>query len=523
MAVDYDLVVIGSSWEGIYAAKKAVQLQARVALVTQCDAQSNTNYLPNDILINQSLREAGCLNYYLENNLFAPKLTTTSATQSPHISLGEAGNWSQGVSSVMQAHNSLSSLAALGVDIIPGQGEFYRLPKLGFVVANKQLRSRSFLLATGSNYVAESTGSPYAAQLTSVNLSGYLTPQDLAPENLAELPHRLIIVGSGATAIELAQTLVRFNKDITLLIPQTRMSELSRIVCRLLPLEDLDVAMLIQAQLEAEGIKILTNLEAIQIKTIKGQKWLQAGDRALSADEIIVTADRRPNIAGLNLKGVNVRSDFERVWVNDKLQTTNPRIYACGDLSHPCTGLSEESSNNIAVTQYHVNLILKNALFMPYFKKNHQHYNCLPNVVLTQPNIARIGLGEDLARLYYVHNFYVVKQYFHNLAQAQISDRTTGMCKLLVRENGTILGCSLVADNAGELITVVAMMMKYKIKLDSNPMRGLTSCSIPAIYPSMTEILQQASESFYQQKLQRNPKLIKRLRTWFSLRKAWHK
>jgi pyruvate/2-oxoglutarate dehydrogenase complex dihydrolipoamide dehydrogenase (E3) component len=482
MVLDYDLVIIGSSWEGIYAARNAVQLKARVALVTQCD----TKYLPNDTLINHCLHEFGSWNYRLVNDF----LVKSSEINLPTISFSEANNRAIEINSIIQTQNSLANLAALGVDVIVGKGEFYRLPKLGFQINNRKLRSRNFLLATGSNF---------APIFTESNTSNnYLTLKDLGSKKISDLSNNLIVIGSEPIALEFAQTLARFGKQITLVVKHPR----------ILPQEDLDIATLIQAQLEAEGITIYTNSEVSQIRVINDQKWLQAGDRALSADEIIMVDYRQPNIEGLNLAGIDVKYDHQKVYVNHKLQTTNPNIYACGDV------IGGYCLPNIA--QYEVNLILKNTLFFPWYKTD---YTNLPWAILTQPNLARVGLTEKQAKQQYGENIYIVKEYLKNIAQAQILEETTGLCKLLVKENGTIIGCSLIGDRAADLITAIALMMQHKINLDPNPMRGLTSVSIPTIYPTMSEILQQASNNFYLQKLQRNPKLLKRLQTWFSLRR----
>ena len=482
MAVDYDLVIIGSSWAGIHAAQKAIQLQARVALVTQSDDL----FLPQDRLLNHSVSEAGQLNYQLANNPFA----TNATVKSPYISLLEAGNWAKEINSVMQVKNSLSSLAALGVDVIADKGEFCRLPKLAFQVQGRKLRSRHFLLATGTNFATESLGNGISDDC--------LTLREFWQQDLSALGQNMIIVGEDPTALELAQTLARFDKKVTIVAQKSR----------ILPQEDLDIAFLIQAQLETEGIKIYTNSTVSQIKTIEGQKWLQAGDRALVTDEIIIADYRQPNIVGLNLAGVNVKYDQTRVYVNQKLQTTNTNISACGDL------IGGYNLSNI--TNYEINIILKNTLFFSWYKTN---YAAVPWAILTQPNVARVGLNEQQAKQQYGTEIYVIKEYLNDIFQAQISERTSGICKLLVRENGEILGCSLICDRAAELITVIALMMQNKIRLDRNPMRGLTSLSLPTIYPSMAEILQRSFDNFYQQKLQRNPQLLNRLKSWFSLRK----
>lgn len=484
MAVDYDLVIIGSSWAGIYAARKAAQLQARVALVTQSDDL----FLPDDLLINHSIGEAGQLNHQLANYPFG-----TASVKSPYISLNEAADWARGINSVMQTNNSLSSLAALGVDIITDRGEFCRLPKLAFKLTNRELRSRHFLLATGINFEPRFISDGVA--------DSYLSLRQLYQQDLADLGENIVVVGSDPTALALAQTLARFAKKVTLIVEKPR----------ILPQEDLDIAVLIQAQLEASGIKIYLSSTVSQIKTIEGQKWLQAGNFALVTDEIIIADHGQPNIAGLNLAGVNVKYDHHSVYVNQKLQTTNPNISACGDLIG--------GYNLPGITYYEVNLILKNTLFFSWYKTN---YYAVPYVILTQPNLARVGLTETEAKQQYGSEIYVIKEYLNNIFQAQIAAQTTGVCKLIVRENGEILGCSLLCDRAGELITTIALMIKHKIPLAQNPLRGLTTCSIPTTYPSMAEILQHLSDNFYRQKLQRNPQLLNRLRSWFSLKRSWH-
>ena len=318
--------------------------------------------------------------------------------------------------------------------------------------------------------------------------------------DLVNLGQDLIVVGGNPTALELAQTLSRFDKQVTLITAQSR----------ILPEEDLEFALLLQAQLETEGVKIYTDAAIGQIKTINGQKWLQAGDNALSSDRIIFADSKQPNISDLNLAGVGVKCDRHRVLVNSKLQTNNPQIYACGDI---IGGYSIAS-----IADYEANVILKNTLFLARYRVN---YHTLPWAIFTRPNFARVGLTLERAEKEYGADLYVVREHFSDLERFQVADFTTGMCQLLVRDNGEIVGCSLIGDYATELITAIALMMQQRIKLDSNPMRGLTSLSQVTVQPSMSEIWQRAFDNFYQQKLQRNS-LRSRLQSWFSWRKEWH-
>lgn len=480
MAVDYDLVVIGSSWEGIYAAQQAVQLQARVALVTSCDDL----FLPNNALMMNTLSKIGCWNDQLANN----PVTKVSA-----ISLTAAKDRLNRVTSINQTKNSLANLAALGVDVITGKGEFCRLPHLAFQTAQRKrkLRSRNFLLATGANY----------SQIADQDAHDCLTLSQLW-QNLASLGQNIIIVGANPAALELAQILARFEKSVTLVTAQPR----------ILPQEEPEFAFLLQAQLEAEGVKLYPNSPISQMKTIDGQKWLQAGDRALTGEQIIIADGQQLNIESLNLAGVGVKYNHQKVFVNRKLQTSNPHIYACGDL------LGGYSLPNIA--RYEVNLILKNTLFFPWYRVN---YLPLPWVISTQPLFARVGLTTSQAQQQYGNDLYIVTKYFNDVERSLINNCTTGMCKVLIRENGEIVGCSLIGDRAEELITAIALMIQNKIKLEQNPMRGLTSLSLPTTYLSQSEIWQRVWNNYYQQKLQRHPRLLNRLRSWFSLRKEWHR
>jgi pyruvate/2-oxoglutarate dehydrogenase complex dihydrolipoamide dehydrogenase (E3) component len=483
MINDYDLVVIGASPEGIYAAITATQLQARVALVTYND----TGYLDNGSIINHSFNEIGRLNFQKRNDIFGVERDSSNSL----FSLTEARNWGNAVHDNLIAENSLTTAATLGVDVIVGKGEFCRLPKLAFNINQRKLRSRHFLLATSSIFRIKNIDDTVAANCLTYN-------DFLQLPDLSTLPNRLAIVGSSPRSLELAQSLTRFGKNVTLIVSDSR----------ILSSEDIDTSLLIQAHLEAEGIEIITNAKVTQIKEFSDSKWLQAGDRAIETDAIIFVDARQPNIEGLNLAGVEVKYNSHGILVNRKLQTTNPKIYACGDI------LGGYSLFSLA--QYEANIALKNTLFLPLFKID---YRCLPWGIFTQPNMMRVGLTETKAKQHYGDNFYVIKEYFKSVTQGQINGITTGWCKLLVTEQGEILGCTIIGDHAAELISAIALMMQHKIQLSPNLMKGMTTVEIPYISPSFAEIWQKVTNNYYRQKLQHNPKLLSWLETWFNWRR----
>ncbi|MDJ0687400.1 MAG: NAD(P)/FAD-dependent oxidoreductase [Xenococcaceae cyanobacterium MO_188.B32] len=485
MAVDYDLVVIGSSREGIYAAATAARLQARTALVTQ---NIEENSYSSEILFCHSLAQIARFVRISQENVFG---IYSQPSISAIAELTEARNWSKAVNCTLTEENSLTSLATLGVDVVYGKGEFCRLPQQALIVGNRKLRSRSYLIATGTYSIIEFQ--------EVIQDCGYLTLRDIyRQQDLSSLPHCLNIVGDSPHTLMLAQSLARLGKQIVLILAEKR----------LLPYEDAEASMLIQAQLEAEGVKILTSSPILQSKNLEEKKWLQVGDIAIETDEIILTGTKKPNVEGLNLAGVGVNCKPDRILVNKKLQTSNPHIYACGDV------LGGYFSPSIA--QYEANIALKNALFLPWFKTN---YSYLPWAILTQPNLARVGMTENQARQRYGDDICIIRQYWKNSTQAQITGNTTGLCKFIVLPQGEIIGAHLVGENAAELISAIALMMKSKLKLSKNTLGGLLTIDFPSTYPSFAETIQQTAAAYYQQKLAERKNLRNWLEIWFDLLK----
>lgn len=472
--VDYDLVVIGSNREAIYAALNAVYLNARVALVEQ-----HTSHSYREDIEQISTRLFTQMSYLFQENSNTLLVSESEAISTSLNRVEDVKAWVEEVIATTREENSPAILASLGVDVINGGGSFCQQPEQFFLVNKRKLRSRSYLIATGSHLVVP--------DIQGLKATGYLSIGDLWYKNTLELlPYNLTILGNSLLAIELAQCLVRLNKKVTLVIEDSR----------ILPKEDREASILIQAQLEAEGIRLITQSPVKQVRLIEGKKWVQAGNKGIETDEIIVVGSATPSIEDLNLAGVGVELEGNRIRVNDKLQTTNPRIYACGDV------IGGYSFSHIA--QYEARIAIKNALFVPVFKVD---YRCIPWMSFTEPSLARVGMTEAQARRRYEKDIYVVKQYFKHLFRAQMLDRTTGFCQLIVRGNGEILGAQIVGAGAGELISSIAQLMNNNIKLDR---------IIDLFFPSLTfsEIIHQTAFEWHKQKLKRN-------NIWQIWRKIW--
>ena len=482
MTIDYDVVIIGGTLAGRYAAWSATQLKARVALV-----EANVSQEP---IRNYTFTQTS---NFLQKLADLPSFGINALCSKTEEECQIVWNWQQamlyadGVAANTHKNLSPSILAAQGVDVIIDKGQFDPSPNLAFVAENRRLRGRSYLLATGA--------SPAIPDIEGLESTGYVTPAnvwDLFTQSTP--PKNWMILGGLPQSIELAQILARLDCQVTLILEHPY----------IFPQLDPEIALLIQAQLEAEGVKILPETSVTQVRQIDGKKWLQVGDRAIETDEILVATAQKANIESLNLAAVGVKWHHHRLVVNKKLQTTNPRIYACGDV------MGGYSFSNIA--NYEATVALKNALFFPLSKIN---YRSIPWGVSSQPPIAQIGLTEPQAkRRYRPKEVVVFTQYFKTLTTAQVRDEITGICKLIIRRNGEILGASVLGTAAGEIINIIALAIAKKIKI-----KELSSLSV--IYPSFSEILVQTAQMWDRDKLDRNMSLQDFLESFFHFRRSW--
>ena len=434
MTFDYDLVIIGGSVAAVYAAKTASQLKARVALV---QPQS-----PNAI----------------EDELWQFQRQPFSI--SPELSFYDLP---------IAEPYSPAILASLGIDVIFGEGQFCPKPKLAFETNDRLLRSRSYLLAPGSmatipNHIEGLTGA-IAEQLNQEVL------QQFHQSSNSKTPDRLIAIGSSPQAIAVAQNFAQRGSLVTLIIKSSR----------ILTQEDSEAAFLIQSELEALGIRVLTNTVVSQIKRIDDTTWVQAGDEALEADLVYIATKKLPNLESLNLERVGVEmvshdSGNKYLKLNQKLQTTRSNIYSCGNLS------SGAYFTNVAM--YEAKIAIKNALFWPIFQVE---YEKIPGAIFTEPQLARVGLTEAEATERYGKDILIFRQYFKHIAAAQLQGDTSGFCKLIARKNGDLLGVHMVGSGASELIHSFALAMQKGLKVSA-------IASMPHIFPSLSEINQQTAQ-----------------------------
>ena len=271
---------------------------------------------------------------------------------------------------------------------------------------------------------------------------------------------------------------------------------------RLLPYDDRDTAYLIQAQLEADGVEVLTSTTVTQVRQIDHKKWVQAGTRAIEADELLLAIPPKFDPVALNLDAVQVKYNAWGILVDRTLRTSNHCIYACR------SSIANHCAPQLAISD--AKLAVNNALFLPIATVARHH---VPVITYSQPELARVGHSESEARRLYGEDVVVVQQPFKALTRSHIQGDTTGFCKFILRRNGSILGAHVVGTQASELIGTIALAMQQQLKIQAIAKLGLPSSSLAAI-------MQQTAVEWHRLRLQRNTKLQSFLERFFNWRRS---
>ena len=473
MVVKYDIVIIGGGSAGLVVASAAAQLKAKVALVER-------NKLGGDCLWfgcvpSKSLIHASRVAYQVKN---AARFGIY--TEPPEIEFAKVTGHVQQVIANIQPHDSPERFRGLGVEVIFGEGKF--IDKKTFEVDGQQLTARAFVIATGSR--------PAIPSVEGLHSADFLTNEKVF--DLKERPNSLVIIGAGPIGCELGQAFSRLGSNVTIISSKSH----------ILPKEEPEAALVVQKQFESEGINILKEVRAEKVEVVDGKKQVTAGGKNIIVDEILVAGGRLPNVESLNLEVAGVEVGKPGIIVNEKLQTTNSKIYACGDV------IGGYQFTHVA--GYEAVVALTNALFFPISKVN---YRVIPWATFTDPELARVGLTEKQAKERYGDDVCVLKQPFSGVDRAQAEAATTGFGKIITKGNGEILGAHLVGISAGELIHEIVLAMSHKL-----PVSALTGIHV---YPTLSEVNSKAGLLLKKQKYAKNLSQQNLLEQFFNWRRSF--
>jgi pyruvate/2-oxoglutarate dehydrogenase complex dihydrolipoamide dehydrogenase (E3) component len=456
----YNLVVIGAGTAGLVTAAGAAGLGARVALVERellggdC---LNVGCVPSKALI----RAARVAAQVRDAGQFGIRIPPGVEVDFPAV-MERMRRLRAGIS----PHDSAARFRSLGVDVYLGEGAFTGPNTVE--VAGKTLRFRRAVIATGAR--ADRPPIPGLAE------AGFLTNETVF--SLTELPPRLAVIGAGPIGCELAQSFARFGSRVHLLGNHPQ----------ILPREDKAAAERVAQALRQDGVELTLGCQISRVEKRGHAKVVHLacgeGQREIVVDALLVGAGRVPNVEGLNLDTAGVRHDRkEGVWVDDRLQTTNPNIFAAGDA---CSRFKFTHAADAMAR-----IVIQNALF-----KGRARASALtiPWCTYTEPEVAHVGLYEHEARERGIA-FRTFTQELHDVDRAVLDGEDEGFVKVLVgARSDRILGATIVAAHAGDLISELTLAMVGRLGL-----RTIASTIHP--YPTQAEAIKKVGDAYNRTRL----------------------
>jgi pyruvate/2-oxoglutarate dehydrogenase complex dihydrolipoamide dehydrogenase (E3) component len=364
------------------------------------------------------------------------------------------------------SHNdSAKRFQDLGVDVFLGKGQFASPTTIA--VGGQTLHFKKAVIATGARAVHPA--------IPGLDQVGFLTNETVF--SLTERPPRLAIIGGEPIGCELAQTFRRLGCEVVLLHQGDR----------LLPKEDEDAAEMVQTAFLCEGIRLVLGCKILRADQTSAGKTLyvqQNGtEETITVDEILVSAGQAPNVEGLNLEAVGVDYDLKTgVKVNDYLQTSNPKIYAAGDI---CMDWKFTHAADAAAR-----IVIKNAFFAPFgLGRSKLSSLVMPWVTYTDPEVAHVGLSKWDAKVQGISvNTLTIP--LIQVDRAIADSETEGFIKIHHKTGSDqIVGATIVAAHAGEMISEITTAIVGKLGFN-------TLSSVIHPYPTQAEGIKKAADAY---------------------------
>ncbi len=469
----YNLVVIGAGTAGLVTAAGAAGLGAKVALVER-------DFMGGD-----------CLNFGCVPSKALLRAARAYAEVRDVARFGvmvPAGTWvdfaavmerMRRLRAKLSAKDSAARFRGLGVDVFIGEARFAGPDSIA--VDGKTLRFKRAAVTTGARAIA--------LPIPGLEEAGYLTNETVF--SLTALPRRLAVIGAGPIGCELAQAFRRFGAEVSLL----------EVMPQILIREDRDAASRIEKALRRDGVTVLTGCNITRVERTGEERVIhfeRGGENSqFAADAILIGVGRAPAVDGLNLEAAGVEYDRQKgVRVNDRLQTSNPRIFAAGDIcsAYKFTHMADALAR----------VLIRNALFLG---RRRASSLTVPWCTYTDPEIAHVGLYEAEANARGIRVTTFVQE-LEEVDRAILDGETDGLVKVHVAAgSGRIIGATLVASHASEMLSELTLAIANNLGLG-------TIAELIHPYPTQAEAIKKVADSYNRSRL--TPSLKRIFEKWFA-------
>jgi pyruvate/2-oxoglutarate dehydrogenase complex dihydrolipoamide dehydrogenase (E3) component len=456
MSEKFDVVVIGGGTGGLVTASGCARLGRRVALIEKQALGGDclwTGCVPTKALVATAklvhqMRHADA--YGLERH--EPKLSPRAIMES----MREARR-------IASRHDDPEKFRRLGIDVIFGSAKFVSRNEVE--VDGRHLIAKDVVIATGSR-----TSVPPVEGLAE---SGFLDHASFLDRD--EFPASLLILGGGYIGIEFAQIFRRFGCDVTVV------EMLDDCVNK----EDHEVIARVRQLVDEEGIALLTSWAVKSVRRDGAKKIARierknGETREIAVDEVFVASGRRGNIEGLGLDEIGVKTNRSFVVADKYLQTSLPRIWACGDI--------HGGMQFTHVAAHEAVKLVRNILFPG---KSAVSYDDVPWALYTDPEVGHIGMTENEARAAIGDAVRTYKVEMADVDRAVVDRTTKGFVKFVCDAKGRILGAHAICANASTLIEELVLARKKKMKVGE-------LAQLVSPYPSLADAIGKAGSLYYQ-------------------------
>ncbi len=450
MKYEYDLIVIGAGSGGLVVAAGSATLGAKVLLVE--------NHLMGGDCLNYGCVPSKSLLHAAHSSKIQNKYGTH--IKSKEVNIRQVVDYVQSVIDSIAPHDSVERFEGLGVKVVLGSGKL--VDEHTVEVANHQYQSKSIVIATGSQ--ANVPGIPGLSNCE------YYTNYNIF--KISQQPKRLIVLGAGPIGLELGQAFCHLGSEVVVVDRNER----------LFAKDEPEVSQIMINRLSEDGIELMFNAAIKEVKQSEGitKVIIEKDDQIIEVegDALLVSLGRRPVLEGLNIEAVGVQTTkYGYVEVNESMQTSVKNIYACGDVVGPYQFTHMAS--------YQAAIVIQNALFG---MSKEVDYRSVVWCTYTKPEVAHVGLSEREA-IEKDANHEVIFVPMRENDRARAEDEDTGFLKIIVDKKGQILGATIVAGNAGELIAVMALCVHTRQKISS-----FYDLILP--YPTQAEIFKTAASKY---------------------------